>query len=45
MKSGQGGVHLEAMTMILGGDDEIGHGWVDLEGGDNEIERDGGDEL
>ena len=31
--------------MIFGGVDEIGHGWVDLEGGGNEIERGGGDEL
>ena len=40
-----GGVDLEAMTTIFGGDDEIGHGWVDLEGGGDEIERGGGDEL
>ena len=39
------GVDLEAVTMIFGGDNEIGHGWVNLEGGSNEIKRGGGDEL
>ena len=33
------------MTTIFGGDDEIGHGWVNLEGSDVEIERGGRDEL
>ena len=31
--------------MIFGGDDEIGHGWVDLEGSGDKIERGGRDEL
>ena len=44
-RSGQRGVDLEAMTTIFGGDDEIGHGWVNLEGSDDEIKRGGKDEL
>ena len=42
---GGGGVDLEVVTMIFGGDDEIGHGWVDLEGSGDKIERGGRDEL
>ena len=45
MKSSQRRVDLEAVTKIFGGDDEIGHGWVDLEGSSDEIKRGGGDEL
>ena len=45
MKSSQRGVDLEAVTKIFGGDDEINHGWVDLKGGSDEIERGGGDKL
>ena len=33
------------MTTIFGDDDDIRHGWVNLEGGGNEIERGGRDEL
>ena len=39
------GVDLEVVTTIFGDDDDIGHGWVDLEGGGNEIEGGGRDEL
>ena len=45
MKSGQRRVDLKVVTKIFGGDDEISHGWVDLEGGSDEIEKGGGDEL
>ena len=30
---------------IFGGDNEIGHGWVNLEGGGDKIKRGRGDEL
>ena len=36
MKLGQGGVDLKATMTIFGGDDKIGHGWVNLQGGGDE---------
>ena len=33
------------MTTIFKGDNEIGHGWVNLEGGGDEIKKGGRDEL
>ena len=45
MKSDQRGVDIKAVKTIFGGDNKISHGWVDLEGGSDEIKRGGGDEL
>ena len=45
MKSDQRGVDIKAVKTIFGGDNKISHGWVDLEGGSDEIKKGGGDKL